>query len=396
MRPDAISKRTGIGAVYLKVKLNTQKVVLSTGVFCLPTEWDQQRQRIITDDQVSSDKNLILQNCLAKATNIFTEFRLLEVTLSPEKFKELYHNITSRKDFIQYYEYELNKRQKRGEITQSTFKSHNNTLNKLKLYSKNKELPFSALDEKFIKNFDSWHRKHLERTVERLGKVVINNSLNTRHIALKNIKTYLRLAAKDESIKVKDPFTGKMPVTQVRGSKVYLTKEELRQLINLYQQSTLHPTTRGVLCRFLCSCFTSIRISDHKRLFDAIKEDALLFKPLKTQRTQKEVRIPLNKLSRYFISELQKENYQLISDQKTNQQLKIIAGLAGIDKRITMHVARHTFASQFLLMGGQPHILQQIMGHANYSTTEVYVHLSNDDAANQIKLMDGLANDLLP
>lgn len=48
---------------------------------------------------------------------------------------------------------------------------------------------------------------------------------------------------------------------------------------------------------------------------------------------------------------------------------------AGI-RKVTMHVFRHTFASQFMMNGGSPYDLQKILGHTKFEMTQKYAHLS--------------------
>jgi integrase/recombinase XerD len=65
------------------------------------------------------------------------------------------------------------------------------------------------------------------------------------------------------------------------------------------------------------------------------------------------------------------------SDQKCNDYLKIIAAGSGINKHITMHIGRHSFAVLFLEMGGRMEALKKLLGHTKISTTEIYGKISN-------------------
>src|SRR5690606_23637544 len=77
-------------------------------------------------------------------------------------------------------------------------------------------------------------------------------------------------------------------------------------------------------------------------------------------------------------------------DQFINRELKKIATYLGIKKRITFHVARHTFATAFLRAGGKVENLQKLLGHSSLSQTMIYVHLVSLEANKDIHLMDGL------
>ena len=58
--------------------------------------------------------------------------------------------------------------------------------------------------------------------------------------------------------------------------------------------------------------------------------------------------------------------------------MKDIAIACGIRKNLTMHVARHTFATEYLRNGGHVHVLQQLMGHSKITTTMIYVHVDSE------------------
>lgn len=64
------------------------------------------------------------------------------------------------------------------------------------------------------------------------------------------------------------------------------------------------------------------------------------------------------------------------SNQKMNNYLKEIAVLCGIDKVLTSHVARHTFATTVTLQNGVPiESVSKMLGHTNIRTTQIYAKI---------------------
>src|SRR5690606_24337445 len=64
------------------------------------------------------------------------------------------------------------------------------------------------------------------------------------------------------------------------------------------------------------------------------------------------------------------------SNQKTNAYLKEIATSCGIDKNLTFHVARHTFATTVMLSNGVPiETVSKLLGHTKLSTTQIYARV---------------------
>jgi integrase/recombinase XerD len=70
---------------------------------------------------------------------------------------------------------------------------------------------------------------------------------------------------------------------------------------------------------------------------------------------------------------------QRINERTVQRMIKRYAARAGITKKVTPHVLRHTFATTLLKQGADIRIIQQLLGHASVATTQIYTHL--DDRA---------------
>jgi site-specific recombinase XerD len=69
--------------------------------------------------------------------------------------------------------------------------------------------------------------------------------------------------------------------------------------------------------------------------------------------------------------------FPVLSNQKMNQYLKEIATACGIDKELTFHMARHTFATLTLSKGVPIESVSRMLGHTNIRTTQVYAKITN-------------------
>ena len=71
------------------------------------------------------------------------------------------------------------------------------------------------------------------------------------------------------------------------------------------------------------------------------------------------------------------KNGEKISRQMIFKMLKNLANKAGITKEISPHTLRHSFASNLLNNGADLRVIQELLGHENLETTEIYSHLQN-------------------
>jgi site-specific recombinase XerD len=147
-----------------------------------------------------------------------------------------------------------------------------------------------------------------------------------------------------------------------------------------------------ILRQFLFTCFTSLRISDVKKIGKSnIINNELVFIPHKNRKRNKILRIPLTEMAKKFLVDNDiEELFKEYAEQYCNRVLKDIASELEIKKKLTNHVGRHTFATMFLESGGSVEVLQQIMGHSKIQTTMIYVHITDARKKEQLKLMDNI------
>lgn len=78
----------------------------------------------------------------------------------------------------------------------------------------------------------------------------------------------------------------------------------------------------------------------------------------------------------------------VISNQKVNDYLKEIAVICGIDKNITFHLARHTFATTITLANGVPiESVSKMLGHTDIRTTQIYAKVIDTNLSNDMELL---------
>ena len=131
--------------------------------------------------------------------------------------------------------------------------------------------------------------------------------------------------------------------------------------------------------------------------FEMIINNTIILTPYKTRnQKQQSISIPLCKPALKLIKDENKNGgagkvFKTFAEQTMNKKLKDICELAGIRKRVTTHVARHTFATLFLERNpGDVATLNRLLGHSRLQETMVYVSISEKVKKRQLSKFDGM------
>ena len=362
----------GAAPIYLQCFINGEKYVRSLSVTIPQKYWDEQNQKVKSTCPNAATINSIISHAKDKVMDIHNIANRKNENLSKSLFEQMYLYDNTDYDLIQFYEMELNARKKCGKIEASTYRSEKSTLTKLKLFSK--KIPMQSVDEGFFEKLDRW-------------LIANGNSPNTRGKRFTHIKSYMNLAVGQKLIQHL-PYI-KINTPGANTNRTFLQFDELLSLVHLYDENRLQRKQQNALLFFLTMCFTGLRISDLRAL-DAIwvQLGCLKYCPQKTKKKNNFVTVPLTDLATKFVQLAITNKHKMYSDQKLNENLKSIAAEAKINKRITNHVGRHTFATVFLDSTGNVIALQELLGHASISTTNIYAHLSDETKINEMQKMN--------
>ena len=363
----------GTCAIYLQVRLSGEGKKMPLNINVTPSQFNEVTQRIKGKSKQAKDWNIIIEKALAEIHEIELDYRMSNRVLTLKKLVKEYINPIPKFDFLQFMDFELEVQ--KGFIKKSTYNQQRSSYRKLLRFKRH--IPFSDIDDNFIKELKMW-MKNSEK-----------NKNATIATLLKNFKKYLNLANK-RGIHTPIDFS-EIKVVQSRGTRTFLDKSEIQKLHNYWQSEFINITHKQVLSKFLFSCFTSLRISDIQRIKrDNIISDFLVYTSSKTEKLNK---IRLSESAKLFI---QKEGCLFLdtySDKHINEQLKGIVTVVGITKKVTFHVARHTFATQFIINGGNVVNLQKLMDHSEIKQTMIYVHIVNHFMDEQVSLLDNILKD---
>lgn len=147
---------------------------------------------------------------------------------------------------------------------------------------------------------------------------------------------------------------------------------------------------------FLFSCFCGLRFSDVSALtWENVKTsgNARLRIELTVRKTGMPLTVYLSDEACKWLPErkdITGNVFQLPSAVWVNKILKRWGKSAGIDKRLTFHVARHTFATMMLTLGADLYTTSKLLGHSSIKTTQIYAQIVDKKKEEAVNLVNGL------
>lgn len=363
----------------------------ATGLFINPIYWQSKPQIA----KPPNDENTYINNQLSLIKNKINQaFLLLQIQEKNFCVDDIYNQYKGKPSkqnigVVNYYnEYLLKYKRLIGiEIKEITWNKFNYIYNDLKDFLKWKykqnDLLLNDLNYSFIVEFE-----YYLKTEKSQKQVTINK-------CLQRFKKVVKMALTDKLID-SYPFIEHKP-KKVVTNVVFLSTEELFKIENyVFSQSRLDLVRElFVFCCYTGLAFNEMSNLERKHIITGFDNNQWI--EMIREKTNKPISIPLLPKSKAIIEKYlhpdSKYILPRISNQKFNSYLKEIAEVIGIEKNLTHHTARKTFASTVLLYNDVPmEIVSELLGHSKISTTqEYYAKVVNKKVS---EAMNGLAEKL--
>lgn len=280
-------------------------------------------------------------------------------------------------DYVKYFYKKTQK--KKG----SNYNSWISTYNYLNAFT-NGSVKFSEVNESFLNDF----KDYLQTTnnLRHNNKPLTQNSSSSY---FNKIKSSLRDAFRDGKLKT-DINRLVKSIPSRDGNRTYLTNEELIKLNNT------HFNDEVLKRASIFSALTGLRYSDIQKLIwsEIFYEENAGYKIKYTsKKTKEDDYLPISNDAFNLLGERKNPKDKvfsgLIYSAHKNKQIKSWVKSAGIDKEITFHCFRHTFATLLLSKGVNIYVISKLLLHKNIKTTAVYTKVIDKDkmdAVNKITL----------
>ncbi len=358
-------RKDGTYPLYLHITSQGERHRMALDLFIKKSEWNDRKQRARNSNR---DLNLILDQVQANIAEIKIQYRLSQKMLTIDQFLEEFQSNFSRIDFLAFWETSL--KEERSRIGHGTYRRYKGVLGKLKRYKK--RILFSDFDY-----------SQLQGIVKYLYD--IGNSKNTVQSNLAAIKKYLNRA---EKYGIHFPIDTKdIHVKEQIGNRKGLTAVQVKQLWNYFHSDYIPEEWRLILGYFLFSCFTGLRSGDIHALQRAAISNRF---QITMRKNGKPITINLIEKAKELLQAEPRLFLDFLTPEYINRELKKIVKAVNIKTKVTFHVARHTFAINYLRQGGNVVYLQQLLGHADLKTTMIYVKLVDEEQNKDIHKLDNM------
>ena len=382
------SRTDGKCPVYVRCTMNNQRFECSTGIFIHPDLWNANKQQISGKSEEIKILNNRLDKIKTRVQDIYNQLESIGDTFSVIEVKNKLLGVSDEKGVLEILDNLIKGIELRvgNDYSDGTLKHYKTTRERIKEFLKKQfgknDLPLSLIDYNFLNSFDIYLKTchHLKP-----------NTALTYH---KHLKRVLNTAISMNLITV-NPYNS-FKVTRNETHRDYLTTKELDQIETKEVNTTRIEMIRDV---FVFACYTGLGYSELSKLSNMhiqIGDGGEKWIIIDRTKTDIRCRVPLlptaeNVLKKYENYPIDQHSGKLLpvhSNQKMNEYLKELAGICGINKNLSMHVARHTFATSITLSNGVPiETVSKMLGHTSLKTTQIYARIVNSKIANDMNML---------
>lgn len=409
----SVPKRNGLYPIFLRVTENSKHHKMALGVYVQNkknfTPHAKHKAWISTKEPMAKVYNAKLEDALLSYNDVERELSRRGELTAANIIKNLKQDNSD--SVISYIDRKYSQQMNLGRYSSATTRKELKRY--LLLFSKGKDITFNDITVSFVESFEEFLCVNKSRTGNPLGRNTINKYLFM-------FKSIYKQATEDNMvISNRNPFA-KMKLKKESASRCYLTPKEVDDIINLEleQGSELWHVRNYFLFSFYSA---GMRVGDLITLkWENITETHIVYKMRKTSHVQP---VLLTDKAKEILSLYKKEGlkqtdfifpiissgkpnikkashiskdyaeYSLVRAKTTllNHRLKKLVYLTEIEKNVSFHIARHSFAHYVASTSGDIRLIQNLLGHSSTAMTDNYLRGFNITA--QDKFMSSIFNE---
>ncbi|MEM8937943.1 MAG: site-specific integrase [Bacteroidota bacterium] len=379
----------GMVTVYARITVNGKRAELSLGRRIDEQRWDSRAGKLRGTTLEVSKFNRFLDTVKNRCFEIHDTLLREHQDISAPIIKNIYLGKEGKEwmvlEIFQDHNEEMESLLGKG-FTKGTLQRYKAAYKHVSAYIQynyqRNDIPVRRIDHKFITGLEYFLKS--KRNCEH----------NTAIKYIVNFKKIIRIAYANEWIS-RDPFFHWKASWKIK-EKQFLTQTELDTLQN---KKSFLPRLDLVRDIFVFCCYTGLAYADVKQLREEdiiIGVDGYRWIKMARKKTKAFSSIPLLPPAEAIIEKYSGHQYVMdgkgvlpvLTNQKSNAYLKEIADVCGINKNLTTHLARHTFATTVTLSKGVSiSTVSKMLGHRSLKTTQIYAKVLDSKIAYEMGLL---------
>lgn len=275
---------------------------------------------------------------------------------------------------LRFYDYYRAMCEKRlGTESRGNWGNWYSCLHHLKKYEKRENITFAEITPEWVQGFKDYLENEAVAWGHDFRKRIKDKPLsrNSKLSYFNKLRACLNQAY-EEGVIPTNPMRGIDGFKPEEGTRMYLTLDEVRKLAKTECE---YPQIKAA---FLFSCLTGLRRSDVLRLTwgDVHKQGEFTRIIFRQKKTSGQEYLDISPQAAELMGKRGLPDEHVFTDIHsptcTNNTLKLWVARAGINKTITFHCGRHTFATLMLDIGTDIYTVSKLLGHRDLSTTQIY------------------------
>ena len=379
----------GLIPIYTRITINGKRIELSTNRFVEMSKWSTEAGKMKGTSEEARSINNHLDLLKSQIRDVEMELIHKKIAVTNETIKSKLLGVDDRARMLVPIFQDHNNKIKElvgKEYAPGTLERYTTSLKHTIEFMQWKynvsDIDITKIDHAFITDYEFWLRS------------VRNCANNTAVKYIKNFNKIIKICLANHWVD-RNPFANyKSKVKEVE--RVYLTEDEIQSIMEKEFKTERLSLVRDI---FLFSCFTGLAYIDVKNLTKShislgIDGERWIF--THRQKTESASKIPILPVTHIIIDKY--ENHPqcnnedkllpILSNQKMNAYLKELADICNIDKELTFHIARHTFATTVTLTNGVPiESVSKMLGHKNLRTTQHYAKVLDIKVSEDMKIL---------
>lgn len=379
------ANKKGQAPIVFRITINNLKTEIYTGIFIDLPSWDSNKEKVRGKNELANEINSQLVMLKSKAVKAYNALIEKEIPITAEGVKLRINGDdedtqTLLKVFL--YHNSLIERGVGTTCTKATLTKYRTLEGKIKKYLhhqyQRKDIFLKELNHQFIVNFEVYLKK-----VEG-----ISHNPTIKYIQF--LKKIINMAIAHSWLD-KNPFQNfKCSLKEVERG--YLSKEELDKI---RQKEIANERLTIVKDIFVFCCYTGLSYADVKKLTThgiVVGVDGSKWINSIRKKTGTRISVPILPIAAEMLAKYESERkgnlLPVLSNQKMNAYLKEIGDICGVQKKLTFHLARHTFATTVTLSNGVPiETVSKMLGHTNLKTTQIYAKVVDTKISEDMKAL---------